>query len=139
MSQEEFEGGVVFQGSLAPVTAYLSDELVTVEASATLRAVASTISEQTVGLLVVGSADRVEGVISERDVVRAVAEGTDPDTATAADLASSSLVWVDSEATIGDVAAQMVEEYLRHVLVGDGGRLVGVVSMRDVLAAFTAM
>ena len=139
MSDEELDGGAVFQGAMAPVTAYLSDEVVIVEASATLRTVASTLTQQTVGLVVVGTAERVAGVISERDLVRAAAEGADLDGTTAGEWASDRLVWVDVEATVGDAAAQMVEGYLRHVLVGDGDRLVGVVSIRDVVAAFTAM
>lgn len=135
MSDDEMDGPAVFEGTFAPVTAYLNDELVTVAADATLRDVARTIAEQTVGLVVVGSADRVEGVVSERDVAVAVAGGTDLDAATAGQIAANRLVWVASEATIGEVATQMVEGYVRHVLVGDGERLVGVVSMRDVIAA----
>ena len=139
MSDDDLDGGVVFQGAMAPVTAFLSDELVTLGSGATLREVAAALSQQTVGLVVVGTAEQVDGVISERDLVRAAAEGADLDGTTAGEWASDRLVWVDVEATVGDVAAQMVEGYLRHVLVGDGERLVGVVSIRDVVAAFTAM
>ena len=139
MSDDELDGGAVFQGAMAPVTAYLNDELVTVGTDVTLREVASTLAQQTVGLVVLGSAEQVDGVISERDIVRAAADGADLDRATAGEWATDRLVWVDVDATVGDAAAQMVEGYLRHVLVGDGDRLVGVVSVRDVIAAFTAM
>ena len=43
-------------------------------------------------------------------------------------IANTSLVWCDVEATIAEVAGRMMESYVRHVLVEDDGRLVGVVS-----------
>ena len=139
MSDEVNDGTVFVQGVGAPVTTYMSDAVVTVPPSATLREVAASIAEETIGCVVVGTEDRVEGVVSERDIAVAVGRGDDLDVVTAGDLDHSGLVWVGTEATIGDVAAQMMQGYVRHVLVGDGQRLVGVVSIRDVVVALAAM
>jgi CBS domain-containing protein len=103
---------------------------------ASIRRVAEELVTDEVGLLVVGSADRVEGVVSERDVVRAVALGRDVDTTAVSEVASTRVVWCDAGATVYEVAELMMEHYVRHVLVEDGGRLVGVVSARDLLGAY---
>jgi CBS domain-containing protein len=92
-----------------------------------------------VGLLVVGTVDQVEGVVSERDVVRAVALGQVPETTAVIEVATTRLVWCDLTATVDEVAELMIEQYVRHVLVEDDGRLVGVVSARDLLGAYAAV
>jgi CBS domain-containing protein len=132
---DEFED--TFRGGGAPITTYMSDSVVTVAPTASLREVAGIIADASVGCVVVGSADAVEGVVSERDIVRAVAEGLDLDAVTVAEIESKSLVWIPADSSVGAVAEEMMEDYVRHVLVGDQGRVVGIVSMRDVISAYT--
>jgi CBS domain-containing protein len=115
-----------------------TEEIVTVAPTEPVRAAAAAVVEQSVGMLVVGTTDDVVGVVSERDIVRAVAEGLDLDRVTVAEIASRQLVWLDADDNIGDAAEEMMEDYVRHVLVRDEGGLVGVLSMRDVLSAFTS-
>ncbi|MDX2381180.1 MAG: CBS domain-containing protein [Acidimicrobiia bacterium] len=122
-------------GPRAPITAYMSDEIVLIDPSTTLRQAAVALDEAGVGCLVVGSADAVEGVLSERDLLRAIAEGLDLDTNSVAALESTELKWATLDSTIGEVADEMMQNYVRHVLVGDERRLVGMLSMRDALAA----
>ena len=64
----------------------------------------------------------------------ALAEGRDPESTRAGDIATTRLVSCDAHATIADVANKMMEEYVRHVLIENRGRFVGIVSARDVLA-----
>ena len=95
--------------------------------------------ERCVGALVVGEhAGSPAGIVSERDLVRALAEDRDPVTVRARDIASTKLLWCDADATIAEVAAEMMDAYVRHVLVEDGGHLVGIVSARDVLGAYAS-
>jgi CBS domain-containing protein len=129
--------GEAVLGDDAPITTYMSDAIVTVEPTASLREVATIIADASVGCVVVGTPDDVDGVISERDIVRAVADGLDLDSTTVAEVESKTLVWATSDTTIGTVAAEMMQDYVRHVLVRDEGRVVGIVSMRDVLSAYT--
>jgi CBS domain-containing protein len=126
-----------FHGGDAPVTTYMSDGVVKMPPTTTLRAAAQMISEASVGCILVGEATSLEGVVSERDIVRAVAGGLDLDTTTVAAVESTRLVWASPDATIADVAQEMMQDYVRHILVGTDGRAQGVVSMRDVIAAFT--
>jgi CBS domain-containing protein len=123
-------------GGLAPVRVYAADAVITIPPDASLLAVADELVGDQVGVLVVGSMDDVEGVISERDVVRAMADGCDPRETTARELASRTVVWCDPTATVQEVAELMMEEYVRHVLLGEDNRLVGIVSARDLLGAY---
>jgi CBS domain-containing protein len=123
-------------GGAAPVGVYTVDAVITAPIDATLVAVASELIEDQIGLVVLGTVDHVRGVVSERDVARAVASGWDPNTTLARDVASTKIVWCHATATVREVAEQMMEEYVRHVLVEEAGRLVGIVSARDLLGAY---
>lgn len=134
----EQQPSTAFRGPDAPITTYMADNIVTVTGDATLRRAAEVIIDASIGCIVVGTPDSVHGVLSERDVVRAIAEGRDPDTTTVSDVESTRLVWATTDASIGSVAAEMMEDYVRHVLVGDDGNVAGIVSMRDVITAYMA-
>lgn len=130
--------GTVFRGADAPVRTFVTTEgIVTIPPSESIRAAAAAVVDQSVGMLVVGTTEDVIAVVSERDIVRAVAEGLDVDQLTVGDIASREVVWVDADGAIGDAAEEMMEDYVRHVLVRDERGLVGVLSIRDVLAAYT--
>ena len=91
-----------------------------------------------VGALIVRDRDEPTGVVSERDLVAAIAAGRDLATTRAADVAHDTLVWCDAEASVAEVAGEMMDNYVRHVLVEEDGRLIGVVSARDLLGAYAA-
>lgn len=124
-----------FHGPDAAVATFMADNVVMVEPSISVRRAAEVIVEASVGCIVVGTPGNIEGVISERDIARAVAEGRDLDATTVGQVESTRLVWAPADASIGTVANEMMEDYVRHVLVGDGNEAAGVVSMRDVIAA----
>jgi CBS domain-containing protein len=116
------------------VKSVASDRVTTIDPGATLREAAALLAKEGVSLLVVGQGDDVEGVVSEHDIVGAVADGVDLDTATVASIESSHLRWATIDSTITEVASEMMENYIRHVLVrDDSGALYGIVSMRDLL------
>ncbi len=131
------DDAVQFRGTDAPVSTYMSDAVVALDPSASLRRAAEVIAEASIGCIVVGSAEAVQAVISERDIVLAVAQGRDLDATSIGDVGSTRLVWITPDASVGTVAEEMMEDYVRHVLVGDEGTVIGIVSMRDVIAAYT--
>ncbi len=137
MSGDEIDDvNTAVYGSSAPITAFMSDEIIAVDASTTLRQAASVLNDAGVGCIVVGSPDQVEGVVSERDILRSVAEGLDLETTLVSSVESTHLKWATPDSTVGEVVDEMMGNYVRHVLVGEDARLVGMVSMRDVLAAY---
>ena len=111
--------------------------MITLPPDTTLSAVARELADDEIGIVVIGTPGDAIGVLSERDLVRAVAHSLDPDTALAADVASSKIVWCDKTATVHEAAELMMEHYVRHVLLEDDGHLVGIVSARDLLGAYT--
>ena len=125
------------RGGDAAVQRYLNGVVACVAGEATLREVARKLMAVESGALVVGSSDRVEGMISERDVVRALGLGRDLDDCRASEVARAELVYCDPSTTMVEVGALMTTESVRHVLVGGPERLVGIVSARDVLLAGT--
>lgn len=125
-------------GTDLPVSAFAADEVARIAPDATLLEVAEALSASEVGALVVGADDELEAVVSERDLVRALAAGRDPATTTAAAVASTNLVWCDADASVGEVATKMMDRYVRHVLLAEDSHLVGIVSARDLLGAYAA-
>ncbi len=132
------EEGVARAGAL-PVELFLSDSVAMVSPSTSIRDAAERLQTAEVGLLVVGTPDAVHGVVSERDIVRCVARGADLDATPVEAIESDHLKWATVGSTVDTVAEEMMENYLRHMLVADdAGQLVGVVSMRDLLTAYLA-
>ncbi|HXY64326.1 MAG TPA: CBS domain-containing protein [Mycobacterium sp.] len=126
-----------FAGS-TPISVVTGDPVVRVSSEATVADVAKTLVASEVGAVVVGDDELPAALVSERDVVRVVAAGKDPAAVRALDVASTKLVWCDAEATVQEVAVQMMERYIRHVLVERDGALVGIVSARDLLGVYSA-
>jgi CBS domain-containing protein len=124
-------------GGEAAVRIYAADDVITLDPEATLLAAAEELADDQIGLVVLGGPDDVQGVLSERDVVRAVADDLDPVATPALEVASTTIVWCDRDATVAEVVELMMEHYVRHVLLEEGGRLVGIVSARDLLGAFS--
>jgi CBS domain-containing protein len=125
-------------GFALDIAALANDTVTRVPPEANLYDVADALTVAGIGALVVGEPDTVDGVVSERDLARAIADRLDLATTRAIDIAGHELVWCDASATVGEVAMQMMEHYVRHVLVEDGGRLVGIVSARDLLGAYAS-
>ena len=118
------------------VRLFVSDGLILVRPDATVRQIAQVLASEGVGALVVAEADRVHGVVSERDVVLAIAAGQELGAATAADLDSQQVVTCTPDTTVHDAAVLMMEHYVRHLLVQDDTGPVGMVSARDLLGAY---
>jgi CBS domain-containing protein len=119
-----------------PVSSLVGSPVADIRPDASLVEVALGLQTAGVGALVVRDGDVPEGIISERDLVGAIAEGRDLAMTRAGEIAQDTLVWCDAEATVGEVATEMLDNYVRHVLVEDEGRLVGVVSARDLLGVY---
>lgn len=121
-----------------PVTAFLGDNVKTIPPDSSVLDVVAALADADVGLLALGEGHQITGVVSERDVVRALAKGMEPATTDAMDIASTKLVWCDASASVAEVATEMLEHYVRHVLVEEDGHLVGMVSARDLLGAYAS-
>ncbi|OBB91449.1 CBS domain-containing protein [Mycobacterium sp. 852002-30065_SCH5024008] len=120
-----------------PISTITGDPVARVPADATIADAARAMVTCDVGAVVIGDEARPGALVSERDIVRAVAAGRNLATAPVSDVASTKLVWCDAEASVDQVAARMMDRYIRHVLVERDGALVGIVSARDLLGVYT--
>ncbi len=120
-----------------PISTITGDPVARVPANSTVADVAKAMVANDVGAIVVGYEERPAALLSERDIVRVVATGKDPATVPASDIASTKLVWCGAEATVNQVAARMMDRYIRHVLVEHEGALLGIVSARDLLGVLS--
>lgn len=77
------------------------------------------------------------GIITERDVVAAVAAGTDLEASSVKGWMTQAPDTVSSDTQVGDAVKWMLEMNYRHLPVVDGGELVGVVGVRDLLFALS--
>lgn len=86
--------------------------------------------EQQTGSLLVLDGDDLVGIVTERDVLKAVATRTPLDTPIS-NLMSKDLITVEPGTSLREAARIMTEKWIRHLPVLEGGRLVGIVSQRD--------
>lgn len=117
-----------------PVRTLMGPVVATISPTATLREAANAMTADVVGLLVVVDARGVRGVFSERDLVHAVTEGVELDVARVRDHASAELVEITQDTPILDAATAMAAAEVRHLAVTRAGQVVGVISVRDVVA-----
>ena len=125
-----------------PVRTLVKRSVVIVDPDSTLRQAAATLADDYIGVAVVPGAgqtgDHVEGVLSERDIVRALADGADPDVEVARNVMTLDLATASVGDTIISVAECMLDNEIRHVPVVHDGTVVGIVSERDVLRSLVS-
>ena len=102
---------------------------------AEIGAALNTLAEKNVGALVVSSDGRnVQGIVSERDIVRALRElGAELLNKRVRDIMTEDVVTCVAEDRAAGIMAVMVSKHLRHIPVVDDGGLVSMVSIRDLL------
>ncbi len=120
---------------LGPVLGLLPRSPVQVDLDATLREVAAVLTEESIGAALVRGPYGPAGIVSERDIVWALSEGADPDVERARDVMTADLAAVSSSDTVHSAAELLLAHEIRHLPVTAGQTTVGVLSMRDVLAA----
>jgi CBS domain-containing protein len=82
--------------------------------------------------VVVLDGKRLQGIVTERDIVNLVAEGGDPNTTTVErGMTRLDLITVDPRTELSQAAELMVSNNIRHLPIVDGGNVVGIVSIRD--------
>lgn len=112
-------------------------EIVAVEPAASAHEAAQVMSVRGIGaVLVRDESGAVEGIFTERDVLRRiVAEGRDPKATRVADVMSSGVRHVPPSTTVEQALQLMVTHRYRHLLVKEGAAVVGLISIRDIMTA----
>jgi CBS domain-containing protein len=100
-----------------------------------LRAAARAMAEHDVGAAVVEEQDGMVGIVSERDILRAVARGRDLDVSRVDEVMTRDVVTVGPDWEVYEATAEMADHHIRHLVVRNGGEVLGILSVRDVLLA----
>jgi CBS domain-containing protein len=109
----------------------MSTRLLTIEPSQALQEAAHQMADRRVGAILVTEGNKLVGILTERDVLRAVGKGTIE--GSVADWMTRDPMTVGPGATNGEAAMLMIHGGFRHVPICDHDELVGIVSIRDLM------
>ena len=111
-------------------------EVLAVEPEHTLSEAARRMRDRGVGSAVVISEEEDPGIITERDLLRALADGADPTSTKVGAYMTPNAVTVTLTWHVVDAARTMIERGFRHLIVlDDTGQIVGMLSIRDMVRA----
>ena len=125
---------------LCPVAHLMRGAPPFVDPEDTLRLAAKAMAGQSGAVILLGP-DGPSSIVTQQDIVRALADQADPDTVWAADVASIDLAAINPDTTIAEAMALMARKHIRHVPVKANGEVVGMVVTEDIvnLVASTAL
>ncbi len=110
----------------------MTKDPITIEESATVVDAAKAMQRADVGPALITRNGELAGIITDRDIaVRVVAEGQDPNSVQALDIASTDLVTLSPDDDAGDAVKLMTEKNIRRLPIVEGNRPVGIVSLGD--------
>lgn len=123
--------------NVAAILATKGREVITTTESETIAGAVEVLARRKIGALVVlGPSERIVGIVSERDVVRAVgAKGPDVLAESIGSIMTREVTTCGEGETINDVMTRMTRGRFRHLPVATNGRLAGIVSIGDVVKA----
>jgi CBS domain-containing protein len=117
----------------------MSTVVLTIGPGHTLRAAARLMAERRVGAAVVMDPDQAgPGILTERDILRSIGGGQDPDIELVGEHLTSDVVFAAPDWSLEDAASAMVEGGFRHLIVTDAGEVAGVLSVRDIVRCWTS-
>jgi CBS domain-containing protein len=117
----------------------MSGVVLTINPGHSLRDAAKAMAERKVGAAVVIDPDQPgPGIITERDILYSLGEGQSPDSEKVSDHLSTQLTFAEPTWSLERAAEAMSRGGFRHLVVVDGGELVGILSMRDIVRCWVS-
>ena len=112
----------------------MTQDLVAVDAAASISEIARLMSLRRIGSVFVRRKEEMIGIVTEPDIIRkGIGQGRDLRTVSAFEIMSSPIVSIDERRPITEAADLMQAHHTRHLAVSQGNRVVGIVSVRDLL------
>ncbi len=121
---------------MATVGQLMHSDLSVVTEDTTVKQAAGQMYDQRIGSLLVRKGDDFSGIITETDVVRAVAERDDVAATSVVHVMSSPILTVEKKLSPHYARELMADKRIRHLAVTEDGKIVGILSARDLLAYF---
>jgi signal-transduction protein with cAMP-binding, CBS, and nucleotidyltransferase domain len=117
----------------------MSSVILTVGPGHTLREAARRMTDKGVGAaVVIDEEEPTPRVVSERDVLNSLGNGGDPDVERVGDHMSDRVICAAPSWSLERAAVEMSRRHIRHLVVIDGGELVGILSIRDIVRCWTS-
>jgi CBS domain-containing protein len=117
----------------------MSEVVLTVGPSHTLREAAAMMVEKGIGAALVTDDERpVPCIVTERDILNSLGRGEDPDSERVGEHMSEGVVAASPDWSLEHAASEMSTRGIRHLVVFDEGSLVGILSIRDIVRVWTS-
>jgi CBS domain-containing protein len=117
----------------------MSQRVLTVNPGLSLRDAAAAMAQRLVGAAVVIDPEQPgPGIVTERDILQSIGAGEDPDSELVSDHLSADLTFAAPDWSLERAAEAMVRGGFRHLVVVDGGNMVGILSMRDIVRVWVS-
>jgi CBS domain-containing protein len=117
----------------------MSGVVITVNPGHTLRDAARAMADRGAGAAVVIDPEQPgPGIVTERDMLISIARGQDPSAELVSDHLSADLTFASPDWSLERAAEAMVRGGFRHLIVVDGGEMIGVLSMRDIVRCWVS-
>jgi CBS domain-containing protein len=116
-----------------PLSDVMAIRTVQVDEAMSAAKIAEKMIASKVGSVLVCDGPRLLGIVTERDILRVVADGRDPEAVTAGTCMTADPVCAGPDWEIDDAARLMVGRSIRHLPVTQDGKVVGIVSIRDLV------
>jgi signal-transduction protein with cAMP-binding, CBS, and nucleotidyltransferase domain len=114
------------------------DKIVKVDRDVLVKTAAEMMRDNGIGSVVVTSGEEIIGILTDTDMVRrVVAAGADPKHTTVEKIMSAPIASIEGDRTLLDANDLMAKEHIRHVGVTQDGKIVGMISVRDLVVFLT--
>lgn len=115
----------------------MTTDVVTIGPAHSLRTASQVMTERKIGSVIVHDTEAgAPGILTERDIVSAVASGTDLDTSNAADHLTTDSAYGSPAWSLPEATEAMKRGGFRHLVVVEGSEVLGIISMRDIVRAW---
>jgi CBS domain-containing protein len=118
---------------MTTVAKAMNAELVTMSSTSSLAEAASVMSQKRVGSVLIVEGGRLAGILTERDIVRAISHDIGAPRDAIAHWMSSTPKTVSPGTSLEEARDLMDRNHIRHLPVTEGGKLLGMLSMRDLI------
>ena len=114
------------------------EKFITIDRDAKVRIAAEMMRDNGIGSIFVTTGDKILGILTDTDLVRRiVAAGMDPAETEAGEVMSSPILTIDGDKSLLDANDLMAREHIRHLGVTQKEKIVGMISVRDLVVFLT--